>query len=64
MRLRAQGFEAPGDSVVAFAARLSSSPLSCWPGIYWGYMGIMEKKMETIGILGVKEGLCRDYPGL
>ena len=21
-------------------------------GLYWGYVGIMEKKMETIGIIG------------
>ena len=21
--------------------------------IYWGYIGIMEKKMETIGIIGI-----------
>ena len=22
-------------------------------GLYWGYMGIMEKKMESIGIIGL-----------
>ena len=22
-------------------------------GLYWGYIGIMEKKMETTGIIGV-----------
>ena len=22
-------------------------------GLYWGYMGIMENKMETIGIIGL-----------
>ena len=25
--------------------------------IFWGYVGIMEKKMETIGL----GGFCRDY---
>ena len=28
--------------------------------VYWGYIGIMENKMETTGILG----LYRDYVGL
>ena len=23
------------------------------PQLYWGYIGIMENKMETIGIIGV-----------
>ena len=22
-------------------------------GLYWGYIGIMEKKMEAIGIIGI-----------
>ena len=26
-------------------------------GLYWGYIGIMEKKMETIGIIGYIKGL-------
>ena len=26
-------------------------------GLYWGYIGTMEKKMETIGIIGVIDGL-------
>ena len=25
-------------------------------GLYWGYIGIMEKRMETTGILGSIEG--------
>ena len=25
--------------------------------LYWGYIGIVEKKMETIGIIGVIDGL-------
>ena len=29
-------------------------------GFYWGYMGIMENKTETTGILG----LYRDYIGI
>ena len=37
-------------------------------GLYWGYIGIMEKKMETTGIIGinvgVKLGLCWDYIGI
>ena len=24
-----------------------------FPGLYWGYIGIMEKRMETTGIIGV-----------
>ena len=24
-------------------------------GEYWGYIGIMEKKMETIGIIGFRD---------
>ena len=30
-------------------------------GRNWGYIGIVEKKMETIGILGVLLGLSRGY---
>ena len=30
-------------------------------GIFWGYIGIMEKKMETLGPF---KGINRDYIGL
>ena len=30
-------------------------------GLYRGYLGIMEKKMETLGAF---KGICRDYIGL
>ena len=33
-------------------------------GLYWGYFGIMEKKMETIGIIGFILGLYRGYKGI
>ena len=29
--------------------------------VCWGYMGIMEKRMESIGIIRIVWGLCRDY---
>ena len=29
-------------------------------GLYWGYIGIMENKMETIGIIGIMLGLYWD----
>ena len=36
--------------------------------LYWGYIrgyiGIMEKKMETTGILGIIEGIYRVYIGV
>ena len=32
-----------------------------YKGIYWGYIGIMEKKMETTGIIGVILGLYIVY---
>ena len=27
-----------------------------WGGIYWGYRGIMEEKMGTIGVIGYVSG--------
>ena len=32
-------------------------------GFYWEYIGIMEKKMESIGIIGVILRLYRGYIG-
>ena len=37
---------------------------SDYRGLYWGYIGIMEKKMETTGNIGVILGLYRGYFGL
>ena len=42
------------------------SPAACqhYKGLYWGYIGIMEKKMETTivfrGYIGIILGLYRD----
>ena len=33
-------------------------------GIYWGYIGTMEKKMETMGIIRFISGLYRGYIGI
>ena len=30
-------------------------------GLYWGYIGIMEKKMETTGITGVGQTRWHNY---
>ena len=45
-------------------APLSRDSSGGWFGICWGYIGIMEKKMEAIEITGVIYGLYRDYRGL
>ena len=47
----------PCGSPRRISSDVPTNPLCCfykgYVGIYWGYIGIMEKKMETIRIIGI-----------
>ena len=49
-------------SLGGLQAPLRSTQRALWPMIYWGYIGIMEKKMETtiMGYIGYILGLYWD----